>query len=103
LNPVGDLESLARIRCLLKPGGTLFLAIPVAPDTIVWNLHRIYGRYRLGLMLLGWNVLDIFPETCDVDNPKLHGNYMCQPLIVLQKPFPSKSSSASAVPSLGQQ
>jgi hypothetical protein len=87
LNPFGDLESLARIRCLLRPGGTLFLSLPVAPDTVVWNLHRIYGRYRLGLMLLGWNILDIFPETCDVDNPKLYGNYMCQPLLVLQKPF----------------
>jgi SAM-dependent methyltransferase len=86
LNPYGDFESLARIRCLLRPGGILFLAIPVAPDTVVWNLHRIYGRYRLSLMLLGWKVIEIVPESCDVDDPKLRGNYMCQPLMVLQKP-----------------
>jgi hypothetical protein len=85
LNPYGDFESLARIRCLLRPGGLLFLAVPVAPDTVVWNLHRIYGRYRLGLMLMGWKILEIVPETCDVDDPKLRGNYMCQPLMVLQR------------------
>ena len=94
LNPFGDFESLARIRCLLKPGGTLFLSLPVAPDTVVWNLHRIYGRYRLSLMLMGWDILDIFPETCNVDDPKLHGNYKCQPLLVLQKPLPSPLPSA---------
>lgn len=94
LNPYGDLESLARIRCLLKPGGILFFAVPVAPDTIVWNLHRIYGRHRLGLMLLGWNILQIYPKTCDVENPSLHGNYKCQPLLILQKPYPRTSQQA---------
>lgn len=86
LNPYGDLESLARIRCLLKPGGILFLAVPVSPDTIVWNLHRTYGRKRLNLLLLGWNALEIYPTSCNVDNPAHHGSWKCQPLIVLQKP-----------------
>jgi hypothetical protein len=94
LNPFGDLESLARIRCLLRPGGTLFLGIPVGPDSILYNLHRVYGRYRLGLVILGWNLISIYPSDCDVDNIELRGNAACQPILILQKPFPSHSISS---------
>jgi hypothetical protein len=93
LNPFGDLESLARVRCLLRPGGIMFLGIPVGPDSILWNLHRVYGRYRLGLMLLGWNLISIYPSNCDVDDITLRGNAACQPLLVLQKPSSSHSTS----------
>jgi hypothetical protein len=85
LNPFGDLESLARIRCLIKPGGYLFLSIPLAPDALVWNAHRLYGKYRMALMLLGWTPLDLFPEVCDVKSKA--ASFMCQPLLLLQKPF----------------
>lgn len=88
IDPYADFETLARIRCLLKPGGILFLGVPVAPDTIAYNAHRIYGKYRLALLLLGWDLIDMFPEKCDVVSEHLHGSYTCQPVIVLQKPFP---------------
>ena len=42
-------------RECLKPGGRLFLTVPVGPDVIVWNLHRRYGVHRLPLMLAGWD------------------------------------------------
>ena len=29
----------------------------VGADTVVWNLHRIYGRIRLPLLIEGWSVL----------------------------------------------
>lgn len=87
LDPFGDLESLARIRCLLKPGGFLFLAVPTAPDAMVWNAHRLYGKYRIALMLLGWIPLDIFPESCDVKTESAQGYHECQPIFLLQKTF----------------
>lgn len=83
LNPYGDFESMGRMRCLLKPNGILFFSVPVAPDAVVWNAHRLYGKYRLALMLIGWKLLDIIPETCDI--VKAHGHWGCQPVMILQK------------------
>jgi hypothetical protein len=59
LAPNGDLQSMSRIKSLLKPQtGKLFLTVPIGPDVIVWNLHRRYGRIRLPLLLEGWEVVD---------------------------------------------
>ena len=59
LNPYADLETLARIRCLLVDGGTLLLGIPNGKDYLVWNAHRVYGRLRMRMLLsLGWEVSD---------------------------------------------
>jgi hypothetical protein len=37
INPHGDLEAIARVHCILKPGGYLFLGLPLGPDAVVWN------------------------------------------------------------------
>ena len=87
LNPFGDLESIARIRCLLRPGGILFLGLPIAPEAVVWNAHRLYGKYRTALVLLGWKLLDIYPENCEIYLKRATGNYKCQPMMILQKPY----------------
>lgn len=58
LNPEGDLRSMERLSCLLKKNGKFFLAVPVADDAIVWNLHRIYGRLRLPHLISGWEAVD---------------------------------------------
>ncbi len=86
LNPFADLESVARIRCLLKPGGYLFLGFPLSADELWWNAHRLYGRYRLFLMLMGWRLVDLHPQNCIVHHGKVQpGYWLCQPLILLQK------------------
>eukprot|EP00607_Mallomonas_marina_P006355 CAMPEP_0182426826 /NCGR_PEP_ID=MMETSP1167-20130531/13345_1 /TAXON_ID=2988 /ORGANISM="Mallomonas Sp, Strain CCMP3275" /LENGTH=177 /DNA_ID=CAMNT_0024608541 /DNA_START=539 /DNA_END=1069 /DNA_ORIENTATION=+ len=36
LNPFADLEAVAKMNCLLKPGGVLFLGFPFGPDEVVW-------------------------------------------------------------------
>lgn len=51
LNPDADLEAMARVRSILKPGGLLLLTVPVGPDVLVFNLHRRYGPARLPLLL----------------------------------------------------
>jgi hypothetical protein len=59
LSPSGDLQSMARVKTLLKPAtGRLFLTVPIGPDVIVWNLHRRYGKVRLPLLLDGWEIVD---------------------------------------------
>ena len=48
LNPFGDLEAMAQLWCLLKPGGLLFLGAGVSPRShIVYNSRRSYGPERM--------------------------------------------------------
>ncbi|QVL57831.1 MAG: DUF268 domain-containing protein [Simkaniaceae bacterium] len=60
INPKGDLEAMASTLKLLKEGGVLFLAVPIGPDSLLWNGCRIYGELRLPLLLKGWEILDSF-------------------------------------------
>lgn len=61
LNPFGDLETLSRLHCLLKPGGIMFFGVPTGADCLMWNAGRLYGKYRLSLLFQHWwNVLDFF-------------------------------------------
>jgi hypothetical protein len=60
LNPFGDLEAVARVWCLLRPGGTFFLAVPVGWEHVNFNGHRVYGPRRLPLLLsAGWELLEV--------------------------------------------
>ncbi len=60
INPNGDLQAMRLLKRKLKPGGLLFLGIPIGLDTLVWNAHRIYGEIRLPLLLEGWELVDRF-------------------------------------------
>jgi hypothetical protein len=61
LHPFADLETLSRMYCLLPSGGILFLGVPSGSDAIVWNAHRVYGKYRLALLLQDWwEIVDSF-------------------------------------------
>ena len=51
LNPDGDIEAMGKVLSILKPGGLLFLTVPVGPDVVVFNLHRRYGPVRLPALL----------------------------------------------------
>lgn len=55
--PDGDLEAMARLRELMKPGGgVMLLTIPVGQDAIFPPLHRVYGEKRLPKLLEGYVV-----------------------------------------------
>eukprot|EP01041_Mallomonas_annulata_P010656 gene10656-22242_t len=86
LNPFADLEDVAKIYCLLKPGGILFLGFAVGPDSIVWNGQRIYGKYRLRPILQYWNPIDLIGDYADVVGTDGYGERK-QPIFVLQKPL----------------
>jgi hypothetical protein len=45
------------VKELVKPGGLLYLAVPVGRDKVVFNENRIYGRMSLPLLLSGWQAL----------------------------------------------
>lgn len=85
LNPFGDLEAIARVHCLLKPGGIFFLGLPVGPDALVWNAHRIYGQLRLGLILAQWDPLDMAGNEFRITDSSKLGYFKNQPLWVLRK------------------
>lgn len=54
--PEGDLHAMARLRSLLKHGGTMLMTIPVGRDAVFNPLHRVYGRQRLPRLLEGFEV-----------------------------------------------
>jgi hypothetical protein len=58
IDPDGDLKAIQLYKRHIKKGGHLFLEVPLGPDTVVWNAHRIYGRRRLPVLLSGWKVVD---------------------------------------------
>lgn len=63
IDPEGDFQAMTKMKSVIKKGGIFFLSVPVGEageDTIVWNLHRIYGKLRLPKLLKGWKILGIY-------------------------------------------
>ncbi len=60
LRPDGDLHMMGKMKCIIRPGGTLYLSVPVSLDKVVWNMHRIYGQLRLPLLLKHWTLLKLY-------------------------------------------
>lgn len=107
INPDGDLAAMRRMKDIVKPGGLLFLALPVGKDILVWNAHRVYGRNRLPLLLEGWKVVATFGFSDDLLNHQTIGggenrNYV-QPVFVLENVSESIARPASAAVSVASQ
>ena len=56
--PDGDLEAMAKLRRLLKPGGAMLLTLPIGNDAVIKPLHRIYGDDRLPRLLQGYRAIE---------------------------------------------
>lgn len=54
--PDGDLEAMACLKKLMKPGGVMLLTIPVGQDAVFAPLCRVYGARRLPRLLKGYKV-----------------------------------------------
>ena len=79
INPYGDLQSLVKLTCMLKPGGLLFLAFPVSRvDQLWWNVHRIYGPIRIPLVLRHYHLLQVFGDIAEGNS------WANQPVLVMQ-------------------
>lgn len=95
LLPDGDLRAMDKLRCLVKPGGLLYVAVPIARDKLVWNMHRIYGPRRLEKLLGGYRLVDVvgdyqLAERLNWCDSGAHGDY--QPTFVLaNEPQPHAS------------
>jgi len=92
LRPNGDIEMMDKMKCIVRPGGLLYLSIPMAKDKIVWNMHRVYGKIRLPLLIQHWTLLGIYSSEnefikrysgCDADG---EGDF--QPILVLKNEIP---------------
>jgi SAM-dependent methyltransferase len=84
INPDGDLEAMRHMKSIIKPGGLLYLVIPVGMDSIAWNAHRIYGRKRLPCLFHGWELIDSFgvnDSWLDID---FEGKPHTQPVFILK-------------------
>ncbi|EPB77000.1 hypothetical protein ANCCEY_03908 [Ancylostoma ceylanicum] len=54
VDPIGDLREIQKIACLLKPGALFYLAFERGQDAVLFNIHRVYGRMRLAMVMTGF-------------------------------------------------
>jgi 2-polyprenyl-3-methyl-5-hydroxy-6-metoxy-1,4-benzoquinol methylase len=54
--PDGDLDAMARMRDLMKPGAVMLLTVPIGRDAVFAPLHRVYGAERLPRLLSEFTV-----------------------------------------------
>jgi SAM-dependent methyltransferase len=52
----GDLEAMARLHGLMKPGGRMLLTVPAGRDAVFAPMCRVYGRERLPQLLDGFAI-----------------------------------------------
>lgn len=62
LNPIGDLQTMAKLLSIVKPGGHVAIGVPCCHDRLEWNAHRIYGPIRLQKLFAGYMILGIYPR-----------------------------------------
>jgi len=72
LNPWGDLITMARAWCVLKPGSRAIVGVPAGDDTICFNAHRFYGPLMFSHLFSNWNL--IYTQITDPDIFKFEHN-----------------------------
>ena len=85
LNPWGDLITMARAWCLVKPGGKAIVGMPVGLDEVQFNAHRIYGPIQLPHFFANWE--QVYTATDMETHWKNDSRYSYQPLFVVRKPL----------------
>lgn len=95
LNPVGDIQAMKRAFDVVRPGGHLFLTVPIGPDVVVWNLLRRYGSVRLPLLLDGWEVVDRIGWVESALEEQVDWRRSFEPVFVLRKPISTVQAAGS--------
>ncbi|CAF0753566.1 unnamed protein product [Rotaria sp. Silwood1] len=89
LNPYGDFQTMVKLTCILKPGGFLFLGVPLNfEDLVQFNLHRLYGPIRLPLLYRYFHVVEVLGAGMD----GLKGFNNSQYFVALQNKIGCKNS-----------
>ncbi len=83
---------MKRVMSVLRPGGLLFLTVPIGPDVVVFNLHRRYGVIRLPLLLEGWEVVERIGWIESKISQQANWRQTYEPIFVLRKPVMMVSS-----------
>lgn len=65
IDPNGDFSEMEYIKKMLTPTGKILLAVPVGPDQLVENSHRVYGEKRLKMLLKGWKIMRYYGFTSE--------------------------------------
>lgn len=47
VNPFGHAHGLRNLSLLLKPGGRLFLSVPIGSERVEFNAHRVFSPYTI--------------------------------------------------------
>jgi len=63
LDPLGSVKAARELTRVLKPGGTLYLSLPIGRERICFNAHRVHAPETVvamfpGLNLLGFSLVD---------------------------------------------
>jgi SAM-dependent methyltransferase len=83
----GHLRGMENLTRILKAGGTLYLSVPIGPQRIEFNAHRVFSvQYVLDRMLRGYR-LERFSFVDDsgdlhddviITDPDAHSSFGCQ-------------------------
>ncbi|CAI5450064.1 unnamed protein product [Caenorhabditis angaria] len=60
LDAWADLDLLNIFHCVLRPGGLLYLELPVGKDNIIFNGLRIYGILRIPMLISDFELIATF-------------------------------------------
>lgn len=88
LNPWGDIISMARAWCLIKPKGRAMIGLPAGRDEICFNSHRKYGNIFFSRLFVNWKMIfseldtNVFTQTNDCWDIKQQSY---QPIHILEK------------------
>ena len=89
LNPWGDLITMAKVWCLMKPKGRALVGVPSGLDVILFNACRNYGPIMSSHLFANWNVIysqymNIKKDSSCEGNLNTFSSF--QPLSVIEKP-----------------
>ena len=90
LNPWGDIITMGRAWCQLKPGGRALVGLPAGNDMICFNTERRYGPYLYSQLFANWK--QIYSEV-NADSPNFKQKDSCydrkqmayQPILIVEK------------------
>jgi SAM-dependent methyltransferase len=86
LSYYGHLDGLKNLYDILKPQGKLYFSVPIGPQRIEFNAHRVFSMQYLLSYFRGKYLIDrlcviddagIFHEYISIDTDKIADNYGC--------------------------